>query len=242
MSPWTMSRRLRIEAVLPDSLSGNWHDDFRILSRARSLAIPRDAEDSIPAEDGSTVLPYTRYGDWYSFPYGEWCVMFVLLCKLRRYSAPPCRMNPAASRWSESSGKPVCLRVRQELCPRRGDLVFVSYDGGLDALASVSSPMLPQHRFRCVQLCGYRRQQRRYCARASAPDDRMRSSGVHELGVKFDSWNGTRRALIDCGGCRSASNYPAEEAADFDTLRAVSVNKSSRYSQLVQKASRLPFR
>ena len=49
----------------------------------------------------------------------------------------------------------------------------------------------------------------------------------------IDVWNGTRRALVDCGGTSLCLKYPAEEAADFDTLRATSVSKGSKeYAQL----------
>ena len=50
------------EATLPDSLSGNWRDDFVSVARSQLGYTPL-AENSIPAEDGSTMLPYTRYGD-----------------------------------------------------------------------------------------------------------------------------------------------------------------------------------
>ena len=51
----------------------------------------------------------------------------------------------------------------------------------------------------------------------------------------IDNWNGTRRALVDCGGTSLCFKYPAEEAADFDTLRAVSISKgSAEYAQLTK--------
>ena len=36
--------------------------------------------DYIVKEDGKTTDGYTRYGDWYGVPYGDWCAMFASFC------------------------------------------------------------------------------------------------------------------------------------------------------------------
>ena len=60
--------------------------------------------------------------------------------------------------------------------------------------------------------------------------------GYMNMEKVIDSWNGTRRALIDCGTATLCLKYPAEEAADFDTLRAVSIGKRSKeYRQLIKE-------
>ena len=68
MSPWTMSRRLRIGKPRCLILCPATGVTISYLSHAPSSAILRSLKNSIPAEDGSTMLPYTRYGDWYGFP------------------------------------------------------------------------------------------------------------------------------------------------------------------------------
>ena len=225
------------EATLPDSLSGNWHDDFVSVARSQLGYTPL-AENSIPAEDGSTMLPYTRYGDWYGFPYGEWCVMFVSFCA--NYADIPRAAVPY-----ESGCVAMVEKLRQagvfesgrSYVPRRGDLVFVSYDGGLtpshigivtDAAAASGSGA-----FSFVDIEGNSAGTVRERPRLTTDADIF---GYMNMEKVIDNWNGTRRALVDCGGTSLCFKYPAEEAADFDTLRAVSVSKSSKeYSQLVKK-------
>ena len=59
--------------------------------------------------------------------------------------------------------------------------------------------------------------------------------GYMNMEKVIDNWNGTRRALIDCGGTSLCFKYPAEEVSAFDTLRAVSISKgSAEYDQLTK--------
>lgn len=226
------------EATLPDSLSGNWRDDFVTVARSQLGYTPL-AENSIPAEDGSAMLPYTRYGDWYGFPYGEWCVMFVSFCA--NYAGIPRAAVPYESgciAMVEKFRQAGAFEAGRSYVPRRGDLVFVSYDGGLSpshigivtdaAVASGSSGA-----FSFVDIEGNSAGTVRERPRLTTDADIF---GYMNMEKVIDNWNGTRRALVDCGGTSLCFKYPAEEAADFDTLRAVSVSKSSKeYSQLVEK-------
>ena len=115
--------------------------------------------------------------------------------------------------------------------------MFVSYDGGLtpshigivtDAAAASGSGA-----FSFVDIEGNSAGTVRERPRLTTDADIF---GYMNMEKVIDNWNGTRRALVDCGGTSLCFKYPAEEAADFDTLRAVSVSKSSKeYSQLVKK-------
>jgi hypothetical protein len=226
------------EATLPDSLSGNWRDDFVAVARSQLGYTPL-ADNSIPAEDGSTMLPYTRYGDWYGFPYGEWCVMFVSFCA--NYAGIPRAAVPYESgciAMVEKFRQASVFESGKSYVPRRGDLVFISYDDGLSpshigivtdaAVASGSSGA-----FSFVDIEGNS---------VGTVRERSRSTtdaniyGYMNMEKVIDNWNGTRRALVDCGGTLLCFKYSAENAADFDTLRAVSISKSSKeYSQLVKE-------
>ena len=224
------------EATLPDSLSGNWRDDFVAVARSQLGYTPLD-ENSIPAEDGSAMLPYTRYGDWYGFPYGEWCVMFVSFCA--NYADIPRAAVPYESgcvamveKFSQSG-----VFEYGSYVPRRGDLVFVSYDGGLtpshvgivtDAASASGSGV-----FSFIDIEGNSAGTVRERSRSTADADIF---GYMNMEKVIDRWNGTRRALVSCGGTSLCFKYPAEEASAFDTLRAVSVGgRSKEYAQLVKE-------
>ena len=223
------------EATLPDTLSGNWRDDFISVARSQLGYTPL-AENSIPAEDGSTMLPYTRYGDWYGFPYGEWCVMFVSFCA--NYADIPRDAVPYESgcvAMVEKFRQAGVFEYGRSYVPRRGDLVFVSYDGGLSPShvgivtdAAVSSGSSGAFSF--VDIEGNSAGTVRERPRSTADADIF---GYMNMEKVIDNWNGIRRAVIDCGGTSLCLKYPAEEAADFDTLRATSVSKGSKeYAQL----------
>ena len=226
------------EATLPGSLSGNWRDDFVTVARSQ-LGYTPSAENSIPAEDGSAMLPYTRYGDWYGFPYGEWCVMFIAFCA--NYAGIPRAAVPYESGCVAMVGKfrqDGVFESGRSYVPRRGDLVFVSYDGGLSpshigivtdaAVASGSSGA-----FSFTDIEGNSAGTVRERPRQTTDADIF---GYMNMEKVIDNWNGTRRALVDCGSTSLCFKYPAEEASDFDTLSAVSVSTSSQeYAQLVKE-------
>ena len=223
------------EATLPDTLSGNWRDDFVSVARSQ-LGYSPIAENAILAEDGKTMLPYTRYGDWYGFPYGEWCVMFIGFCA--NYAGIPRAAVPYESGCIAMVNKLSNAGVFESggYVPRRGDLVFVSYDGGLtpshvgivtDAAVTSGTP----GSFYFTDIEGNSNGTVRERPRLTTDADIY---GYMNMEKVIDAWNGTRRALIDCGGTSLCLKYPAEEASDFDLLRTTSVAKSAaEYSQLV---------
>lgn len=225
------------EATLPDTLSGNWRDDFVSVALSQLGYTPL-AENSIPAEDGKTMLPYTRYGDWYGFPYGEWCVMFVSFCA--NYADIPRTAVPYESgciAMVEKLRQAGVFELGRSYVPRRGDLVFVSYDDGLTpshvGIVTDAAVASGSGAFSFVDIEGNSDGTVRERPRSTADADIF---GYMNMEKVIDGWNGTRRALVDCGSATLCLKYPAEEAADFDTLRAVSIGKRSKeYAQLVKE-------
>ena len=224
------------EATLPDALSGSWRDDFVSVARSQLGYTPLD-ENSIPAEDGSTMLPYTRYGDWYGFPYGEWCVMFVSFCA--NYADIPRAAVPYESGCVAMVEKFSQAGVFEygSYVPRRGDLVFISYDGGLTpthvGIVTDAAVASGSGAFSFIDIEGNSSGTVRERPRSTADADIF---GYMNMEKVIDRWNGTRRALVSCGGTSLCLKYSAEEASDFDTLRAVSVGKRSKeYAQLVKE-------
>ena len=118
MSPWTMSRRLRIgkpRCLIPCPAIGM---TISYLSRARSLAIPRLPKIPSPPRMGRPCcpIPVTAIGTASPTVNGASCSS-PSVQTTPIFPAPPCRMNPAASRWSKSSGKPVCSSPAGAMSP-----------------------------------------------------------------------------------------------------------------------------
>ena len=225
------------EATLPDTLSGSWRDDFVSVARSQLGYTPL-AENSIPAEDGSTMLPYTRYGDWYGFPYGEWCVMFVSFCA--NYAGIPRAAVPYESgcvAMVEKFRQSGVFEYGRSYVPRRGDLVFISYDGGLSpshtGIVTDAAVASGSDAFSFVDIEGNSEGTVRERPRLTTDADIF---GYMNMEKVIDGWNGTRRTLVNCGSTTLCLKYSPEEASAFDVLRAVSVGKRSKeYTQLVKE-------
>ena len=118
MSPWTMSRRLRIgkpRCLIPCPATGV---TISYLSRARSLAIPRLPKIPSPPRMGRPCcpIPVTAIGTVSPTVSGASCSSRSAQITPES-PAPPCRMNPAALQWSKSSGRPVRSRLAGAMSP-----------------------------------------------------------------------------------------------------------------------------
>ncbi len=85
---------------------------------------------------------YTRYGQWYGNPYGEWSAMFVSFCL--RYAGIPQEFAPVNSggetmrvAWDEKG----LLRDRSTYSPIPGDLIFfdTDADGNAEAVGVITA-------------------------------------------------------------------------------------------------------
>jgi len=63
---------------LPKELSGIWAED--LLETAKSQLGYRESTKNYEVVNEDETKGYTRYGDWYGDPYGDWCAMFVSFC------------------------------------------------------------------------------------------------------------------------------------------------------------------
>ena len=113
------------EECLPDILTGDWSKD--IISVARSqLGYTESYTNYIVEND--TAYGYTRYGEWFGMPYGEWCAMFLSFCAY--YADIPRAAFPYASSvqtWvNDFESKGVFIQGT-DYRPRPGDLVFFKY-------------------------------------------------------------------------------------------------------------------
>lgn len=62
------------------SLSGDWSADLLTVAQSQLGYSQSEKNFELDADDGVTVRHYTRYGEWYGNPYGEWDVMFLSYC------------------------------------------------------------------------------------------------------------------------------------------------------------------
>ena len=74
---------------------------------------------------------YTRYGDWYGYPYGAWCAMFVSFCL--HYAGIPEEVFPYDSgtiNWVDTLKNRGMFADAREHEPVPGDIVFFDFDDG----------------------------------------------------------------------------------------------------------------
>ena len=62
------------------TLSGLWTEDLLAVAQSQLGYEQSEKNFELDADDGVTVRHYTRYGEWYGNPYGEWDVMFLSYC------------------------------------------------------------------------------------------------------------------------------------------------------------------
>ena len=67
------------EATLPDKLSLHWADNLVLVAKSQ-LGYQESEKNYVLADDGQTRQGYTRYGQWYGNPHGDWSSMFLAFC------------------------------------------------------------------------------------------------------------------------------------------------------------------
>ena len=112
-------------------LTGVWADD--VIAIAESQLGYQESEKNYQVQaDGKTLQGYTRYGDWYGDPYGDWCAMFVSFC-LNYAKIPKTALPYEAScpQWVKTlaSADWKLYQSAQDGQPAKGDLIFFDSDG-----------------------------------------------------------------------------------------------------------------
>lgn len=121
-------------------LSGNWSED--LLAVARTQLGYGESKDNYALSSTGGVKGYTRYGDWYGIPYGDWCAMFVSFCI--RWAGIPEENMPVdcnCSHWINQLGALGMYASAENYVPKPGDLVFFdfNYDGIADHVGIVAA-------------------------------------------------------------------------------------------------------
>lgn len=104
------------------SFSGDWSRDLVMVAETQ-VGYQESQKDHV-FERGEWK-GYTRYGDWYGVPYGDWCAMFVSFCL--NYAGVPEEAVPHFSvcqLWLEELEQLGQTAKPSQHTPRPGDLVF----------------------------------------------------------------------------------------------------------------------
>lgn len=119
-------------------LSGNSGDDIAQIAKSQ-LGYKESTANYIVDKDNH-IFGYTRYGEWYGEPYGEWNGMFAAFCAhYAEYENYPIDVD--CSEWAELLKQAEYYRAADEITPTVGDLAFLDSDsdGQIDSVCIVTS-------------------------------------------------------------------------------------------------------
>ena len=124
------------------ALTGVWAED--VIAIAESQLGYTESERNYTVTENGARKGYTRYGDWYGDPYGDWSAMFVSFCLyyagISRQSVP--YASDCAGWVGTLAGETWGLyRSMEGNSPQKGDIVFLDTDadGSADQAGLVAS-------------------------------------------------------------------------------------------------------
>ncbi len=107
------------------TLTGDWQLDTLAIAQSQ-LGYAESTKNYVVAEDGQTLMGYTRYGAWQGDPYGDWNAMFVAFC-LHYGGAENIPTDKDCGSWAAALADAFLPAQSHEAAP--GDLVFFDRDG-----------------------------------------------------------------------------------------------------------------
>ena len=107
------------------TLTGDWRLDALAIAQSQ-LGYAESTKNYVLAEDGQTLMGYTRYGAWQGDPYGHWNAMFVSFC-LHYGGAENVPMDTDCGSWPGALADGFLPAQSHQAAP--GDLVFFDRDG-----------------------------------------------------------------------------------------------------------------
>ena len=128
------------EQDLPDTAGCDLRESVALIAGSQ-IGYKENKENYILGDDGKSHKCYTRYGEWYGNPYGEWNTMFTYFCM--KYGGADESDIPFGSgcwAWSVELQKKDLLVSMANGSPQRGDVVFfdTDSDGSADRSGIVS--------------------------------------------------------------------------------------------------------
>lgn len=122
------------------SLSFKPAEDLAMVARSQ-IGYTESQRNYKVAEDGVTKQGYTRYGEWYGNPYGNWNAMFVSFClHYAEHPAYETLKNSGAESMRLAAEQAGVYQAAAGTIPYVGDLAFLDKDsnGSCDTVAIVS--------------------------------------------------------------------------------------------------------
>lgn len=116
------------ESTLPE-MTQNPAADLVAVARSQ-LGYAESEQNYHVADDGITKMGYTRYGEWYGNPYGDWSTMFASFCL--RYAEHPAYevlKNSGAESMRLAAENAGVYYAASAAVPGEGDLAFLDKDG-----------------------------------------------------------------------------------------------------------------
>ncbi|MGM9586340.1 MAG: fibro-slime domain-containing protein [Candidatus Limivicinus sp.] len=109
-------------------LTGDYRAD--LLAIAETQLGYHESTRNFIIDEAGFVKGYTRYGEWYGIPYGDWCAMFVSFC-LRYAEVPNFPYDCGCTTWINAlSAEEYGLYEKAgEYEPQPGDIIFFDLDG-----------------------------------------------------------------------------------------------------------------
>ena len=107
------------------ALTGDWRLDALAIAQSQ-LGYAESTKNYVLAEDGQTLMGYTRYGAWQGDPYGHWNAMFVAFC-LHYGGAENVPTDTDCGSWPGALADGFLPAQSHQAAP--GDLVFFDRDG-----------------------------------------------------------------------------------------------------------------
>lgn len=119
------------------NITGIWSKDVISIAKTQ-LGYTESTKNYAVWEDG-TIHGYTRYGEWYGSPTGDWCAMFVSFC-LHYAGVEDMPLHWGCRLWIEELEKLDLYHPAAEYTPKSGDLIFFDWeqDGGSDHVGLVA--------------------------------------------------------------------------------------------------------
>ena len=117
-------------------LTGEWPVDVLAIAKTQ-LGYAESEKNYVVGEDG-VCRGYSRYGDWFGCPYGDWCAMFASFC-IHYADVEGMPLDMSCPSWIEELRALELYRParseepQQQYTPSAGDLVF--YDWEQDGIA-----------------------------------------------------------------------------------------------------------
>lgn len=169
------------ETTLPDTLKGNWAKDLIAVARSQ-IGYSESENNFILAENETTMMGYTRYGEWFGNPYGDWSAMFVSFCM--HYSGIPEDAFPQASgayRMAQKLSDAELLEPPGEYQPKSGDVVFfdLDHDGRPERVGMISEVDADGRILRVIE-GDYEHKVVEHSYLMTLPDDAARTAGAEE--------------------------------------------------------------